>query len=117
MSYYYEDPGYTKYGNYGDDGYDEYESYLNYVEPDHQEPKPTPSESNHHNYDYVTDPTEYNHHANCEYNADDANRAVNEADQPQWSEYEGDKVQGLDWEGEYEGIEVHEHGGIGSEAI
>jgi hypothetical protein len=43
-----------------------------------------------HDYDHATDPIEYSHHTNCEYNADNANREVNEAYQPQWSEYEGE---------------------------
>ncbi|KIM78148.1 hypothetical protein PILCRDRAFT_11372 [Piloderma croceum F 1598] len=118
MSYHYEDTGYADYGNHGDDGYDEYEPYSDYMEPDHWEPEPTPSEPNYHEYDHITDPTEYSHHTNCEYNADDANREVNEAHQPQWSKYEGAKVQeleelihdgdGMEWEGGYEGYEHEE---------
>jgi hypothetical protein len=90
MSYYHAYPGYADYGNHGDDGYDEYEPYSDYTEPDHWEPEPTLSEPDYHNYAHVTDPTEHNHNANCEYDADDANLRANETYQPQWSEYKGE---------------------------
>ncbi|KIM86943.1 hypothetical protein PILCRDRAFT_4192 [Piloderma croceum F 1598] len=95
MSYHHGSPGYTDYGNHGNDSYNEYKPYLDYTELDHWEPKPTPSKPNHHNYDHVTDPTKYNHHANCEYNIDNTNRDINKMYQPQSSEYKGDKVQEL----------------------
>jgi hypothetical protein len=67
------------------------------VEADHWESDHgyyTPSIPNCHDYDHITDPTEYNHHANCEYDADNTNQEVNEVYQPQWSKYEGDGVNG-----------------------
>ena len=121
MAYYYQNPNHNVYtykyidnGNHGNDGYDGYKPYSDYTEHDHWEPEPTPSKPDYHNYDHVTDPTEYNHHANCEYNADDANQNVDKAYQPQSPKYEGNGVQRLDelicdgdrtgvyWEGEYE---------------
>ena len=108
MLYYHAYPGYADYGKHSDNSYDKYEPYSDYTEPDHWEPEPTPSKPNHHDYDHATDPTEYNHYANCKYDADNANQEVNEAYQPQWSEYGGDKIlelkelthnrDGTDWE-------------------
>ena len=81
MSNYYEDPGYTEYGNYND-GYNEYEPYSDYAEPDHWEPEPTPSEPDHHNH-------EYNDH-----------RFIHEQGE---LEYEGDEVhQEMEYEHELE---------------
>jgi hypothetical protein len=67
---------YVDDGNHGDNGYDKYKLYSEFAEPDHWEPEPTPSEPNHHDYDYITDPTEYN-------NTVEPNREVDEVYQPQ----------------------------------
>jgi hypothetical protein len=88
MSYSYQDPHYDNYvykfvddGNQGNDDYEyEYESYSDHTEPDHCKPDC-------HNHEHDT--THYNNHANREDNANDANREVNEAYQPQWSKYKG----------------------------
>jgi hypothetical protein len=125
MSYQYNAYSY-KYiddGNHGDDGYNEYKLYSDFAEPDHWEP--TPSEPDHHNYNHDTNPTEYNHHANCKYDADNTNREDDEAYQPQWSKYEGDEANehgelthgdngnGEDWEGRYRrDVEGHKHRGL-----
>jgi hypothetical protein len=110
MLYYYNDYSY-EYGDNGNHGNGdneyEYESYSDYPELDHCEPDHTLSEPDYHDHD--TDQTEYNNYANCENNANDANREVDEAHPPQWSEYKGNEVY-EHGELEYEGHEVHEHG-------
>jgi hypothetical protein len=76
----YNDWEYKANGNQDDGGYDVHNQYSDHAKSIYS--KHTPSEPDHHDYEYNSDPTDYNNYANCKDYANDMNWKVDET-QPQ----------------------------------